>query len=125
MLALYKNIKARRIQLGMSQQELADKAGYTDRSSIAKIETGKVDLTQSKIKALANALQTTASQLMGDTENKPLVNNDEELTDYLEELKNRKELRMLFSISKNCTKEEVEQAVRIIEALHKKDDDEI
>ena len=125
MLALYKNIKARRIQLGMSQQDLADKAGYTDRSSIAKIETGKVDLTQSKIKALANALQTTASQLMGDTENKPLVNNDEELTDYLEELKNRKELRMLFSISKNCTKEEVEQAVRIIEALHKKDDDEI
>ena len=27
---------------------------------------------------------------------KPLVNNDEELTEYLEELKNRKEMRMLF-----------------------------
>ena len=66
MLALYKNIKERRIQLSMSQQELAEQAGYTDRSSIAKIEAGKVDLTQSKIKAIADALKTTSAELMGE-----------------------------------------------------------
>lgn len=68
MLALYKNIKERRIQLSMSQQELAEQAGYTDRSSIAKIEAGKVDLTQSKIKAIADALKTTSAELMGDVD---------------------------------------------------------
>ena len=44
MLTLYKNIKKLREELGMSQDELAEKAGYTSRSSIAKIEKGLVDL---------------------------------------------------------------------------------
>ena len=39
--------------------------------------------------------------------------------EYLEELKNRSELRMLFSLTKGATKEDVEKAVRIIEALKK------
>lgn len=38
MIQLYKNIKERRVQIGMSQDELAKKTGYTSRSSIAKIE---------------------------------------------------------------------------------------
>ena len=46
-----------------------------------------------------------------------LINGDKELTEYLEDLRNRPEMRMLFSITSTCTKEEVEQAVRIIEAL--------
>lgn len=50
---------------------------------------------------------------------KPLVNEDEELTDYLEELKNRSEMRILFKLAKGATKEDVEQAVKIIEALRK------
>lgn len=65
MLQLYKNIKNRRLKLGMSQNELAEKTGYRDRSSIAKIEKGEVDLSQSKIELFANALGTTASELMG------------------------------------------------------------
>lgn len=65
MLQLYENIKALRIKKGMSQEELAIKTGYTSRSSIAKIETGEVDLSQSKIVAFAEALGTTPMQLMG------------------------------------------------------------
>ena len=55
---------------------------------------------------------------------KPLVNNDEELTEYLYQLKTRPELRMLFKLSSKATKADVEQAVRIIEAIRndKKDD---
>ena len=41
MLALYKNIKARRLELKMSQDRLAELTGYKDRSSIAKIEKVK------------------------------------------------------------------------------------
>lgn len=49
----------------MSQEELARKLGYKDRSTIAKIEAGVNDLTQSKISAVADALQTTTAYLMG------------------------------------------------------------
>lgn len=65
MLQLYKNIRDKRIALGMSQDDLAKRTGYTSRSSIAKIESGKVDLPQTKIKLFADALSTTPAELMG------------------------------------------------------------
>lgn len=64
MLDVYKRIRELRVAAGLSQEELAKRTGYTDRSSIAKIEAGKVDLTQSKIVAFAKALDTTTSYLM-------------------------------------------------------------
>ena len=33
-------IKLRRTELGMSQKELAEKCGYTNRSTISRIESG-------------------------------------------------------------------------------------
>ena len=65
MLELYKNIKKCRRDLKMSQDELAKKAGYTDRSSIAKIEKGLVDLPQSKIRQFAEIFGVTPGDLMG------------------------------------------------------------
>ena len=65
MIQLYTNIKERRKALKMSQDELAKKTGYTDRSSIAKIEKGEVDLSQSKIIQFAKALDISPGDLMG------------------------------------------------------------
>ena len=65
MLALYKNIKARRLELKMSQDRLAELTGYKDRSSIAKIVKGEVDLAESKIREFAKALKITPQELMG------------------------------------------------------------
>ncbi len=62
---LYNRIKQRREELGMSQEELALKMGYKSRSSINKIELGKSDIPQSKINAFAQALNTTATYLLG------------------------------------------------------------
>ena len=61
---LYKNIRSKRMTLGMTQQELADKTGYTSRSTINKIEKGLVDLPQSKIDLFAKALRTSPAKLM-------------------------------------------------------------
>lgn len=58
-------IKERREQLQLSQDELAKKLGYKSRSSINKIEMDSRNLTQSKIKAIADALETTPSYIMG------------------------------------------------------------
>ena len=65
MLELYRKIRELREELQMSQEELALKTGYTSRTSIAKIEAGKIDLPQSKIALFADALHTTISYLMG------------------------------------------------------------
>lgn len=67
MLELYKNIKKFRIEQHMTQSELARLTDYTDRSSIAKIEAGEVDLPQSKIRLFAKAFGVTPSTLMGNT----------------------------------------------------------
>lgn len=65
MLKLYENIRTLRMEKRMTQDELARRAGYTDRSSIAKIERGVVDLPQSKIKQFAEIFGVTPSHLMG------------------------------------------------------------
>ncbi|MBC8575861.1 helix-turn-helix domain-containing protein [Yanshouia hominis] len=133
MMELYQRIRKRREELGLSQEELAQKMGYKSRSSINKIEMGENDIPQSKIVQFARALNTTPAYLMGWEDNpdqkekspaeaEDLVNGDPELTEYLEELRTRDEMRMLFSITKGATKEDVMRTVAIIEALRREEE---
>lgn len=48
------------------QHEYPRKYGFTDKTAIAKVEAGKVDLPQSKISSFAKALDTTTSYLFSD-----------------------------------------------------------
>lgn len=57
-------VRERRIQLGMSQDELAKKLGYASRSTINKIENGTNDVVQTKVMDFARALDTKVSYLM-------------------------------------------------------------
>ena len=66
---LYANIKKRRKELGLTQTELAELVGYRDKTAIAHIEKGDIDLPQSKIVAFAEALSTTPGELLGEVEN--------------------------------------------------------
>ena len=59
------NIKRRRIELQMTQEDLAKKMGYKSKSTINKIELGKNDIPQSKIVSFAKALDTTPGYIMG------------------------------------------------------------
>ena len=58
-------IKKLREYKHLTQTDLAKRVGYADKSMIAKIEKGQIDLPQSKIFAFAKALDTTPSALMG------------------------------------------------------------
>ena len=69
-------IKMRREELGIGQRELAEKLGYKNNSTLSGIESGKVDLTQSRIVAIAKALDVTPGWLMGWEENKTTTPSD-------------------------------------------------
>ena len=75
----HEKIKELRLLRGLSQEQLAQLTGYSDRSSIAKVEAGKVDLSQSKIASFANALGVTPGELMQITE--PTVHSHTDLSD--------------------------------------------
>lgn len=58
------NIRKRRFELKMSQQELAEAMGYKTRSTIAKIESGENDVTQKKLQRFAAVLDTSVEALV-------------------------------------------------------------
>lgn len=58
------NIRKRRFELNMSQQDLANAMGYKTRSTIAKIESGENDITQKKLLKFAEVLDTTVDALL-------------------------------------------------------------
>lgn len=65
MQALYRNIKALRLQAGLTQTQVAEKLGYKDRSMVAKIEAGKVDITVDKVQAFADLFNVDPVDLLG------------------------------------------------------------
>ena len=65
MSTIYDRIRARRLELGLTAEDLAQQLGYKDKSSISKIENGKADIPQAKVELFANALHTTTAYLMG------------------------------------------------------------
>lgn len=70
-----KRIRKRREELGITQEELANKLNYKSKTTIAKIENGTNDIVQSKVVEFAKALKTSPAYLMGwidiAEENKP------------------------------------------------------
>lgn len=113
---LYNCIQAK----GYSYGDLAKLTGIP-KSAIQRYATGQTSkIPLDRLQTLADVLMVSTQYLMGwegQQEQKPPAETDEELNDYLEDLRDRPELRMLFSLTRNATKEDVEAAVRIIEAL--------
>lgn len=64
----FERIKMLRKQRGWSQDTLAQKAGYTDRSMISKIEKGCVDLQRSQLIKFADIFDVSPSWLLGSVE---------------------------------------------------------
>ena len=62
-------IKIRRQELEWSQRELAAKMNYNHHSTLARIESGQVDVTQSRIVQFAEVLGVSVAYLMGWEEN--------------------------------------------------------
>ena len=70
-MTLGERIKELRLKADLTQEELAKEIGYSTKASISKIENDALDINQSTIVALARALNTTPSALMGWTDDTP------------------------------------------------------
>lgn len=122
MLKLYENIKRLRKENNWTQEELAKKLGYTDRSSIAKIEAGKVDLAQSKIVEFAEVFGVEPGDLMGwdDFEiahdGNIIYDRDSIKKEILDEIKDEAELKKIIDFYNTFEKAspEIQSAVQLL-----------
>lgn len=77
LIAFGNRVKGYRLDRGMTQGELAVKMGYVDgknpSANVSKIEKGQMELTQSKIIDLANALGVEPYELFTDSQTSRLI----------------------------------------------------
>lgn len=105
-------LKELRLERGLTQEEVGKIIGV-QKAAIQKYEKGDVEnMKQESIKILAKYYGVTTDYLLG-VEKKP----DSQLEEYLETLKTRPELKMLFNLTKDATREDIEKAVKVIEAI--------
>lgn len=98
MMTIGDRIRYRREELGYSQDELARRLGYKSRSSINKIEKDASGLPQTKIAAIASALNTTPSYIMGWEETQK---KNDTLSDIILKMNEDEELfEMVVALSK-------------------------
>jgi len=105
MLKMYERIKELRKQNNWTQEELAQKVGYTDRSTIAKIESGKIDIPQSKIIEFAEVFGVNAGDLLG--------YGDDVYVTTLQNKQEEEKAKELYEIYKNATPE-IQSAVELL-----------
>ena len=117
----------RRKELGLTMKEVADSIGVSE-ATVSRWESGAIaNMRRDRIAKYASILDVSPTFIMTgetesdepnaiDKENNPIVLDDEAL-ELLEELKERPEMRTLFSVSRKATKEDILKAVKIIEAL--------
>ena len=92
LIAIGTKIKCLRVSLKLTQEELASAIG-TKKQTIHKYETGIIsNIPASKIKALADKLQTTPAYLMGWADDEETEKKNDTITDIILKLRSDSEL---------------------------------
>ena len=112
-MSIGERIRNKRIEMHLTQEDLAVKVGYTSKSTINKIELGINDIPLSKVREFARALSTTESYLMGwddeasssPADPAPVVDPDEErlLASYRELNSTGRELLVNYAADLNAS----------------------
>lgn len=99
---------------GKKQTELTTFLGISP-NAVTDWKSGRIKSYMKHLPKIAEFLGVSVESLTGQ---KDVTNSeDAELAEFLEELKTRPEMKMLFSVTKGATKTDVEKAVNIIKAL--------
>lgn len=121
MSSLYKHIESLGKMGGYKNMTALCKAAGVPRTTMSELNAGRSkDISKPNAQKFADLLGLSLDDIYGtEQKEKPYASDDEELNEYLEELRTRPECRMLFKLAKGATKADVEKAVAIIEALRK------
>ena len=103
-------IRQRRTELGWTQRELASRMGYTHHSTLARIETGQVDVSQKRIEQFSKVLDISIAELMGWEEEKPVE------TDELSE-----NAKKLIEFVKTVPEDKAELVLRVLRSIVESD----
>lgn len=107
-MAIGERIKARREELGLSQQQLADRLGYKSKATINKIEMGINGVQQKRVVDFAHALDTSIEYLMemdegvGNFQQQEYYTNPE-TAKLADEMAVNPELKALFDVQRDMS----------------------
>lgn len=112
------NLKRFRKQNHMTQTQLAEKIGV-GRSAVSMYEMGEREPDFETLEAIADIFNVDMAMLLGtETKKAPGTEAEGELLEYLEMLRTRPEMKMLFHTFKGATKEQIEAIVAAWEAMN-------
>ncbi len=115
-------IRALREERGLTQKELAEAIGV-DRTAIAKYESGASGAKSEMLGKLANYFDVTTDYILGRTNKKAPApetqsrSDEEEIREYLQQIKDDPSTRMMFDLVKGATLEEIKATVAFLKAL--------
>ena len=120
-MAIGDRIKIRREELGLTQQQLADRLGYKSKSAINKIEMGINDVGQKKVPHFAKALETSIEYLMemDDVEKNQQHTKyyDPEIAELTQDLFENHYLRALLKSAKGNDTKNIELVTEFLEKM--------
>ena len=122
MLEIIERIKSRRIELGMSYQDLAEKTGMS-KSTLQRYETGAIkNIPLDKLEDLANALNMDLAYIMGweEKEERPSYYLNPETAKIAQELYENPEMQILFDAARDAAPEDLLMAAEIIKRMSDK-----
>lgn len=109
-------VKRRREELGLSQEQLALRMGYSSRTSINKIENGR-PCSQKIIARLAEALNVSIPYLMGWTSEEPQDAEKEKSTTLEESDGLTENQRLLMQFVQSVPDDKAEMILRVIRSI--------
>lgn len=119
MFEIVERMKSRRLELGYSYQDLADKTGMS-KSTLQRYEAGAIkNIPLDKVKDLARGLSVTPEWLMGWDSPKTTYYLDPEAAEIAQEVYERPELKLLFDASRNVSAEDLAFVVGMIDRMKK------
>lgn len=117
-----KRIKEARLKRSMSQTRLAELAGYKDKTAISKIESGRFDIPQTKLVAIAEALGVSASYLIDGYIDNGYYTVDG-VAEIAQQILDNPNMRALFDAARDCTPEDMQLAVEMLERFRRTNPD--
>lgn len=112
-------IKARRQELKLSQREMAARLGYTDHTTLTRIEAGKIDLPQSRLMKIAEVLGVAPGYLLGIVSEDESKKNDK-LTELIVKMRKDPEFFEAVSNMASLSAEEFNNIKGLLSALGNK-----